>query len=66
MDIKKKLEKLIYLKKKLRKLKKRTCRICYEEGLKKNKLYYPCKCKGSLKYIHDTPSNLSLKTYLSL
>ena len=62
MDIKKKLEKLIYLKKKLRKLKKRTCRICYERGLKKNKLYYPCKCKGSLKYIHEK----CLKKWISI
>ena len=31
----------------------RECRICYEnEKENKNKLIYPCACKGTQKYVH--------------
>lgn len=31
-----------------------TCRICRGEALSDNPLYHPCKCKGSIKYIHES------------
>ena len=30
-----------------------TCRICRGEATEDNPLYHPCKCKGSIKYIHE-------------
>lgn len=30
-----------------------VCRICYEGSLKDNKLISPCKCTGSLKFVHE-------------
>ncbi|CAG99021.1 uncharacterized protein KLLA0_F27709g [Kluyveromyces lactis] len=30
-----------------------TCRICMLEGTSDNPLFHPCKCKGSIKYIHQ-------------
>lgn len=30
-----------------------TCRICRCEATSDNPLYYPCKCRGSIKYIHQ-------------
>ena len=29
------------------------CRVCHCEGYEKNHLYFPCKCDGSIKYVHD-------------
>ncbi|CCE62298.1 hypothetical protein TPHA_0C01420 [Tetrapisispora phaffii CBS 4417] len=31
-----------------------TCRICKDEGSFENPLFHPCKCKGSIKYIHES------------
>ncbi|CAR28188.1 hypothetical protein ZYGR_0N06800 [Zygosaccharomyces rouxii] len=31
-----------------------TCRICRGEAVSDNALYHPCKCKGSIKYIHES------------
>lgn len=31
-----------------------VCRICRGEGSSKNPLYHPCKCKGSIKFIHES------------
>lgn len=31
-----------------------TCRICRGEAVSDNPLYHPCKCKGSIKYIHES------------
>lgn len=31
-----------------------TCRICMLEGTKENPLFHPCKCKGSIKFIHES------------
>ncbi|KAH3685024.1 hypothetical protein WICPIJ_004004 [Wickerhamomyces pijperi] len=30
-----------------------TCRICQGEGTPEDPLFYPCKCRGSIKYIHQ-------------
>lgn len=30
-----------------------TCRICRAEGLKDEPLFYPCKCSGSIKFVHQ-------------
>ncbi|GMM36471.1 E3 ubiquitin-protein ligase [Saccharomycopsis crataegensis] len=30
-----------------------TCRICRCEGAPDDPLFYPCKCRGSIKYIHQ-------------
>lgn len=30
-----------------------TCRICRSEGLPNEPLFYPCKCSGSIKYVHQ-------------
>ena len=30
-----------------------TCRICRGEGTKDEALFYPCKCSGSIKYVHQ-------------
>ncbi|KAI5959919.1 uncharacterized protein KGF55_005151 [Candida pseudojiufengensis] len=30
-----------------------TCRICRGEGTLNQPLYHPCKCRGSIKYIHQ-------------
>ena len=30
-----------------------TCRICRGEGTPSQPLYHPCKCRGSIKYIHQ-------------
>lgn len=31
-----------------------TCRICRGEATDDNPLFHPCKCKGSIKYIHES------------
>lgn len=31
-----------------------TCRICRGEATEDNPLYHPCKCKGSIKYTHES------------
>lgn len=31
-----------------------TCRICRGDGTDDNPLFHPCKCKGSIKYIHES------------
>lgn len=37
------------------------CRICRSEGTPEEPLYHPCKCSGSIKYVHQEwyppPSN---------
>ncbi|KAK0622444.1 hypothetical protein B0T14DRAFT_513885 [Immersiella caudata] len=30
-----------------------TCRICRGEGTEDEPLFYPCKCSGSIKYVHQ-------------
>jgi len=30
-----------------------ACRICYEHELEGNELLHPCKCSGSVRYIHE-------------
>lgn len=30
-----------------------TCRICRAEGTKEEPLFYPCKCSGSIKFVHQ-------------
>ncbi|KAL1890402.1 hypothetical protein Sste5346_008229 [Sporothrix stenoceras] len=30
-----------------------TCRICRSEGTPQEPLFYPCKCSGSIKYVHQ-------------
>ncbi|KXX81831.1 putative E3 ubiquitin ligase SUD1 [Madurella mycetomatis] len=30
-----------------------TCRICRGEGTADEQLFYPCKCSGSIKYVHQ-------------
>ncbi|KAK4140490.1 uncharacterized protein C8A04DRAFT_14923 [Dichotomopilus funicola] len=30
-----------------------TCRICRAEGSREEPLFYPCKCSGSIKYVHQ-------------
>ncbi|CAI5760299.1 unnamed protein product [Candida verbasci] len=30
-----------------------TCRVCRGEGTPNQPLYHPCKCRGSIKYIHQ-------------
>ena len=30
-----------------------TCRICRAEGSKDEPLFYPCKCSGSIKFVHQ-------------
>ncbi|KAL8913066.1 MAG: hypothetical protein Q9171_002046 [Xanthocarpia ochracea] len=30
-----------------------TCRICRSEGAKDEPLFYPCKCSGSIKFVHQ-------------
>ena len=30
-----------------------TCRICRGEGSPDEPLFYPCKCSGSIKYVHQ-------------
>jgi len=30
-----------------------TCRICRGEGSEEEPLFYPCKCSGSIKYVHQ-------------
>lgn len=30
-----------------------TCRICRGEGSKEEPLFYPCKCNGSIKFVHQ-------------
>ena len=38
---------------KIKKKNKKICRICYcSKNKKENPLIYPCKCDGSMKYIH--------------
>lgn len=29
------------------------CRLCREEGTPQAPLFYPCKCSGSIRYIHQ-------------
>jgi hypothetical protein len=29
------------------------CRVCHGESEPNNQLYYPCKCDGSIKYVHQ-------------
>lgn len=31
-----------------------TCRICRSEGTPEEPLFFPCKCSGSIKYVHQT------------
>lgn len=31
-----------------------VCRYCRQRGTPQNPLFYPCKCSGSLKYVHET------------
>lgn len=31
-----------------------TCRICRGEGLEEDQLFYPCKCSGSIKFVHQS------------
>ncbi|KAJ5103072.1 hypothetical protein N7532_003601 [Penicillium argentinense] len=31
-----------------------TCRICHGEGTDEEPLFYPCKCSGSIKFVHQT------------
>ena len=31
-----------------------TCRICRGEGSEEEQLFYPCKCSGSIKYVHQS------------
>jgi len=47
-----KIIKFYLLKKKYNQIKNRNCRICYEYNQQTDKLTNPCKCKGSIKYIH--------------
>ena len=30
-----------------------TCRICRGEGTREEPLFYPCRCSGSIKYVHQ-------------
>ncbi|ANB14436.1 E3 ubiquitin-protein ligase SSM4 [Sugiyamaella lignohabitans] len=30
-----------------------TCRICRGEASEEEPLYHPCKCSGSIKYVHQ-------------
>ena len=30
-----------------------TCKICFTEETTEDPLFYPCKCRGSVKYIHQ-------------
>ena len=30
-----------------------TCRICRAEGTDTEPLFYPCKCSGSIKFVHQ-------------
>ncbi|CBF70108.1 hypothetical protein AN6136.2 [Aspergillus nidulans FGSC A4] len=30
-----------------------TCRICRGEGTEQDELYYPCKCSGSIRFVHQ-------------
>src|SRR5205085_22997 len=30
-----------------------TCRICRGEGSGEEQLFYPCKCSGSIKFVHQ-------------
>ncbi|EEP75944.1 conserved hypothetical protein [Uncinocarpus reesii 1704] len=31
-----------------------TCRICRGEGSEEEELFYPCKCSGSIKFVHQS------------
>ncbi|KAF7713105.1 Uncharacterized protein PECH_001878 [Penicillium ucsense] len=31
-----------------------TCRICHGEGTEEEPLFYPCRCSGSIKFVHQT------------
>ena len=31
----------------------KICRICYDSEQSDNKLIFPCKCKGTIKYVHE-------------
>lgn len=31
-----------------------TCRICRGEGSEEEQLFYPCKCSGSIKFVHQS------------
>ena len=31
-----------------------TCRICRGEGLQEEPLFYPCKCSGSIQFVHQS------------
>ncbi|KAJ5988412.1 hypothetical protein N7481_003622 [Penicillium waksmanii] len=31
-----------------------TCRICHGEGTMEEPLFYPCKCSGSIKFVHQS------------
>lgn len=31
-----------------------TCRICHGEGTLEDPLFYPCKCSGSIKFVHQS------------
>jgi E3 ubiquitin-protein ligase MARCH6 len=32
---------------------KEECRICRSEGTEGEPLFYPCKCSGSIKFVHQ-------------
>ncbi|KAK6358490.1 hypothetical protein TWF730_007824 [Orbilia blumenaviensis] len=34
-------------------LSDKTCRICRSEETEEERLYHPCKCSGSIKYVHQ-------------
>ena len=34
-------------------LEAETCRICRAEGTDTEPLFYPCKCSGSIKFVHQ-------------
>ncbi|KAJ5933609.1 hypothetical protein N7454_005938 [Penicillium verhagenii] len=31
-----------------------TCRICHGEAMEEDPLFYPCKCSGSIKFVHQS------------
>jgi E3 ubiquitin-protein ligase DOA10 len=30
------------------------CRVCRSQGTSEQPLFYPCKCNGSIRYIHES------------
>ena len=43
-------------------LKDEICRYCRQKHSESNPLYYPCKCSGSMKFVHETCLDTWLKT----